>query len=92
MMMDAATHTRTQCTHIHTYISTHTHTSLSLSLRVCIMCGLPLLWQGPGIGLELFKETFPTLRIMACGGDGTFGWVQSAIVCYCDTFFMCAPH
>jgi diacylglycerol kinase (ATP) len=35
--------------------------------------------KGPAKGLELFRACFQTLRILACGGDGTFGWVQSAI-------------
>lgn len=35
--------------------------------------------KGPQTGLEMFRPIFATLRIIACGGDGTFGWVQSAI-------------
>lgn len=33
---------------------------------------------GPRAGLELFKR-IPNLRILACGGDGTVGWILSVL-------------
>lgn len=34
--------------------------------------------SGPRLGLELYKKV-PNLRILACGGDGTVGWILSHI-------------
>lgn len=34
--------------------------------------------SGPRLGLDLYKKVH-NLRILACGGDGTVGWVLSAI-------------
>ncbi|GFT44074.1 eye-specific diacylglycerol kinase [Nephila pilipes] len=33
---------------------------------------------GPAIGLDLYKRV-PNLRILACGGDGTVGWILSVL-------------
>ncbi|XP_054717754.1 eye-specific diacylglycerol kinase-like [Uloborus diversus] len=33
---------------------------------------------GPAVGLELYKRV-PNLRILACGGDGTVGWILSVL-------------
>ncbi|XP_052239926.1 diacylglycerol kinase zeta-like isoform X7 [Dreissena polymorpha] len=33
---------------------------------------------GPKLGLDLYKKV-PNLRVLVCGGDGTAGWILSAI-------------
>ncbi|GBM42169.1 Eye-specific diacylglycerol kinase [Araneus ventricosus] len=33
---------------------------------------------GPSVGLDLYKRV-PNLRILACGGDGTVGWILSVL-------------
>ncbi|UYV77900.1 DGKI [Cordylochernes scorpioides] len=33
---------------------------------------------GPIVGMELYKKV-PNLRILACGGDGTVGWILSVL-------------
>lgn len=33
---------------------------------------------GPQLAIELFKKV-PSIRLLACGGDGTVGWVLSVL-------------
>ena len=33
---------------------------------------------GPGPAIELYRRV-PGLRLLACGGDGTVGWILSAL-------------
>ena len=35
--------------------------------------------EGPEARLQMFRDCSPPVRVIACGGDGTFGWLQSAI-------------
>ncbi|KAL4233697.1 hypothetical protein ACF0H5_008377 [Mactra antiquata] len=41
---------------------------------------------GPKLGLDLYKKV-PNLRVLVCGGDGTAGWILSAI----DTLKLPSP-
>jgi len=50
--------------------------------KLCLILGLDhvfdLSWEGPETGLRKYRKQ-ENLRVIACGGDGTVGWVHSCI-------------
>ena len=49
--------------------------------RISAMCPLQvfdLTKGGPGPAIQMFKHV-PDVRLLACGGDGTAGWVLSVL-------------
>ena len=45
---------------------------------LCLFKVFDLTQGGPGPAMEIFRRV-PNIRILACGGDGTVGWVLSIL-------------